>query len=39
MGEYGEAIMLCVQCFQGVDTVKELGVGGAAPGGGGGWTA
>lgn len=26
MGEYGEAIMLCVQCFQGVETIKELGV-------------
>lgn len=25
-GDYGEAILLCVQCFQGVDTLRQLGV-------------
>ena len=25
-GEYGEAILLCVQCFQGVDALRELKV-------------
>lgn len=26
-GEYGEAILLCVECFQGVDTLQHLSVG------------
>lgn len=26
-GEYGEAILLCVQCFQNVETLKDLKVG------------
>jgi hypothetical protein len=25
-GEYGEAILLCVECFQGVDTLQHLSV-------------
>ena len=31
-GEYGEAILLCVQCFQGVEALKDLKVGHAARG-------
>ena len=26
MGEYGEAILLCVQCFQGLEALKDLKV-------------
>ncbi|KAG2485571.1 hypothetical protein HYH03_015735 [Edaphochlamys debaryana] len=28
LGEYGDAIMTCVQCFQGVDTLRQLSVSG-----------
>lgn len=26
LGEYGDAIMTCMQCFQGVDTLRQLTV-------------
>jgi hypothetical protein len=30
-GDYGEAMMLCVECFQGVESLKDLSVSPQSP--------